>query len=203
MIFLGYDPGGARRNGLAIVDFRSAKPTAQTATCSSVDEAVAWFRRHAEADPDAIGIDALLSWATGPSGWREMDKHLRDAYPAVQNSVLSSNSAYGSMAVQGMALAIRMQERWPEIHLNETHPKVLYHALTRQKYAPFRKTMVAWLKTQFSPSFDVEIKNDHEWDALISAWATWRGLTGQWKTDLMDGVDDLIRPAGLATYYWP
>jgi hypothetical protein len=35
----------------------------------------------------------------------------------------------------GMALALRLGERWPSILLNETHPKVLIPALGGERYA--------------------------------------------------------------------
>ncbi len=45
----------------------------------------------------------------------------------------------------------------------------------------------------------------HEWDAAISAWATYQGLTGAWTMDLMvaAGSSSLLLPAGPVTYYWP
>ena len=202
MLILGYDPGGVGNNGLAILDLRQEQPVAQTFTSDCVDDAFDWFAGHVDGVPDAVGIDTFLSWATGPSGWRPMDTILRDNHPAILHSVLSSNSAYGAMAIQGVSLAMRLQQHWPEIALNEAHPKVLYFALTNQQYA-FDQPMVTWLLNQFIPALDVEIANDHEWDALISAWATWMGLTGQWNVNLMDGVPDLLLPAGPATYFWP
>jgi hypothetical protein len=107
------------------------------------------------------------------------------------------------MAVQGMALAIRVRERWPGIQLNETHPKLLYYALTGNRYPKFETGFATWLCRQFTPQIDVEMANDHEWDALISAWGTWSGMTGRWSKDLMSGVDNLILPAGSTTYFWP
>ena len=203
MVILGYDPGGAGAGGVAVVDFQSSPPTAQTSTCGSVDEAVEWFQAHDGPPPTAIGVDSLLSWSTGPSGWRSMDRHLRQTYPEVQNSVLSSNSAYGAMAIQGMALAIRVGELWPKIRLNETHPKILYYALTGNRYPKFGTAFAKWLCGQFTPRIDLKIANDHEWDALISAWATWNGISGRWSKDLMSGVENLILPAGSPTYFWP
>ena len=55
-----------------------------------------------------------------------MDVMLRNAFPDVQASVLSSNSAFGAVSVQGMAIALRLKERWSDVLLNETRPKVLY-----------------------------------------------------------------------------
>jgi hypothetical protein len=43
-----------------------------------------------------------------------------------------------------------------------------------------------------------------EWDAVISAWATYQGLCGCWKHDLMDKSRDAMFPAAARpTYYWP
>jgi hypothetical protein len=39
------------------------------------------------------------------------------------------------MAVQGMAMAMQLRSNWPQVLLNETHPKVLYFGLTGQPYA--------------------------------------------------------------------
>ena len=206
MVILGYDPGGAGAGGVAVVDFQSTVPVVHTATCDSVDAAVDWFQRRVEVHPRAIGVDSLMSWATGPSGWRPMDRALREEYPKVLKSVLSSNSAFGSFVVQGMALAIRLRELWPEIHLNETHPKVLYYAMTKEKYPKEKEIdpeFIAWLCRQFTPQIEIQITNDHEWDAVISAWATWKGLTGQWQRDLMNGATNLICPAGTSSFFWP
>ena len=204
MLLFGYDPGGVGSNGVAIADFRlPQRPTVLTFTSDSVDEGLEWFRANVgESTPQAIGIDSYLSWATGLSGWRPMDASLRSQFPAVQHSVFSSNSASGSMAVQGMAMAMRVREIWPEIRLNETHPKVQYFALSGNRYS-YGQKMIEWLCGQFDPAVDAAITNDHEWDAVISAWATWMGLTGQWTTDLMVGAGDLLLPSGEVTYYWP
>ena len=44
---------------------------------------------------------------------------------------------------------------------------------------------------------------EHEFDALISAWATREGLSGHWS-DLVSNDSDLIFPAGKRVhYFWP
>ena len=101
------------------------------------------------------------------------------------------------MAVQGMALAIRFKTMFPNIVINETHPKVLYHAATGCEkihyYTDFKAEMDRWLLEKLDYNKKLKFSDkDHEWDALISAWATWKGMRGDWKTDLMD-----------VKYYWP
>jgi hypothetical protein len=106
------------------------------------------------------------------------------------------------MAVQGMAMALRLRRLWPEILLNETHPKVLYHALSGQNYV-FGDHMRRWLLNRFEPPVGVTIHNEHEWDALFSAWITWQGMKRVFETDLMtQGDDRLLLPAGNVSYYW-
>ena len=174
MHIIGYDPGGA--SGLAILEIPDAgAPRAMVRTCDHVDQGLAWLQDQlGDSVPDAAGIDTYLSWATGQAGWRPMDTLLRATYPTVVHSIFASNSASGSMAVQGMAMALRLRQLWPDIRLNETHPKVLHFALTQRKYS-FGPEMVNWLLNQFTPPLQVTIRNDHQWDALLSAWATWSG----------------------------
>ena len=177
--------------------------TAVTSTCDSVDEALDWFKDEVgESTVDAAGIDAPLSWATGRAGWRSMDIYLRKRYRPVQRSVLSINSAAGSMVVQGMAVALKLKKIWKGIRLNETHPKVLYYALTGHSYK-YGQPMVRCLLGRFTPPLTVPITNEHEWDALFSAWATWQGLDGGWANNLMKEAKGLLFPAGPVSYFWP
>jgi len=100
-------------------------------------------------------------------------------------------------------MALRVRKLWPTTILNETHPKVLYSALARQQYG-FGPSMIAWLRNQFDRPVEIpNTLNEHEWDALISAWATWKGLSGQWQIDLMGLAGNLLYPAGKVRYYWP
>ena len=132
-IYLGFDPGGDRRFGVALLE----GDCVTTSTISSVADAINWaVQECGQRQPIAAGIDTLLHWTTTRSGLRPCDLKLRADYPAVQNSVMALNSLFGAMAIGGMALALRLRQVWPEIVLNETHPKVLMHALGAEKYTP-------------------------------------------------------------------
>ncbi|WP_029007535.1 DUF429 domain-containing protein [Azospirillum halopraeferens] len=204
MIVLGYDPGGAdSANGVALLDATGERVTHATQSVCSVDEAVAWFEGKVDGRaPDAAGIDTLLYWETGRCGWRQADRWLKQRYPDVRGSVFSANSALGCMAVQGMALAMRLRERWPGIALSEAHPKVLYRALSGRRYA-WGAAMDAWLGTHLGRPAGTGCANDHEWDALISAWAAWMGSTGRWTLDLRSLSAAPIEPVRDVTYWWP
>jgi hypothetical protein len=110
-IYLGFDPGGDRRFGVALLDGECLK----SSTVSSVDDAMNWAREECGSrQPVAAGIDTLLHWATSKSGMRPCDLKLRGMYPCIGNSIMAPNSLVGAMAIGGMALALRLREVWPE-----------------------------------------------------------------------------------------
>src|ERR1700689_2446213 len=105
-IYLGFDPGGDRKFGVAILNGSFVK----TGVVSSVHDAMNWAENECqEQKPKAVGIDTLLHWSTCRSGTRPCDKQLREKYSNVKNSIMAPNSLYGSMAVGGMALALTLR----------------------------------------------------------------------------------------------
>lgn len=198
--YLGFDPGG--RTGVALLTVGDDIARCVTDSVDSVDAAFQWAcGQLGNQTPRAAGLDTFLFWETGPSGWRHADLWLKARYQDVSNSVLSSNSTFGAMAVQGMALAILVKRRWPQIELIETHPKVLYRALAGQKYQ-WPGEMRAWLAQQINcPS--ANFANDHCWDAALSAWAAFKGHTRSWNRNLHALSDTPIEPAGSCAYWWP
>ena len=184
MTFIGFDPGGATSGfGCAILQ-------GERSTCATVDSVDGAMRWAAEAcggtTPAAAGIDTLLFWQTTPSGWRGADEYLRRRYPGSRSSVLCSNGLYGSMSVQGATLALRLRELWPDVVLTETHPKVLWaHLDTGFDYPRNPRTdvgAVGWLERATGTALEVE--NEHEFDAALSAWAAIQGYEGAWTRDL-------------------
>jgi len=206
-VILGFDPGGA--SGVAILKTGGPlAPILEWDAVASVDAAVEWFMGKLEgAVPDGIGIDTPLSWETGTSGWRGPDLWLRAKYEPAARSVLATNSAYGAMLVQGPALALRIHERFgAQVELNESHPKVLYYALRGEKYPREGRMPVAvveWLTEQVGTAGVQRQTSSDEWDAAISAWATYCGITGCWKHDLMVHSNKPLLPVGPVTYFWP
>ena len=198
-IYLGFDPGGDRKFGVALLD--GERET--VSTVSTVDDAIKWSvdicgsRR-----PVAAGIDSLLHWATTRSGMRPCDLRLQSRYPARAKSVMAPNSLFGAMAIGGMALAIRLRQVWPAIVLNETHPKVLLHALEVQRHNSETVDMtIRWFANR-SGCGDVAIQGDDELDAALSAWATREGFENDWA-DIIGPDGDLLFPAGSVRYLWP
>jgi hypothetical protein len=106
------------------------------------------------------------------------------------------------MAIDGMALALRLRERWPTTLLNQTHPKVLIPTLGGERYADASpEAAIAWFGKH--SGLDVSgVWNGHELDTLLSAWAIRQGLEQGW-IGLVGDDPALLRPAGQVRYLWP
>lgn len=229
-IIVGYDPGGANANGISYLeltdDFQVSR--FETSTVSTCDEALTWLfgeKMINPADVIGAGIDSLLTWSTMGT-FRPMDYFLREEYPDVQASVLSGNSAAGSMAIQGVVFAQTLAAIAPNLKiLNETHPKVAYYAQKGQKHdyltkeetpvktkdeasTPEKKEeatktvpkvfneanatrmwneLLEWINQDSEQDSEQDCEKDkqkstpptiqvadHEWDALYSAWFTYK-----------------------------
>jgi hypothetical protein len=203
---VGYDPGGDRTHGIAVLRVEGgAAASVTTVTVSTAEYVIS--RIGAIPNLLALGIDTLTCWSTGRCGWRPADRWLRDKYPIAVKSVVSPNGLYGSMGLNGMAVLIATKAQHRAARITETHPKILYCQLAGQKYnwADNKDKMIAslsgWLSCPVNP------KNEHEWDAALSAHAALEGLTGRWEGDLhqlpVNQGERLIEPAGKTHYYWP
>ena len=181
---LGYDPGGNGGHGVAAltVDDSYRPSRIVTATCKTVAEVTDWFSKFDK--PLGIGIDTLTKWATGESGWRPADLWLRVRYPTVARSVASPNSLYGSMTIGGMAVKGWCFNQHPKAVISETHPKVLYYALRKQKYdwANSSTAMSGFLSERLG--VPCKPSNGDEFDSAISCYAVLECLRGSWNKDL-------------------
>jgi hypothetical protein len=209
MLWLGFDPGGDKAFGVALIHEQGVnQPLAcHVGTTSCADEACDWaWEAAAGRLPDGAGIDTLMFWSSGPSGWRPADLWLRQRYKEVCNSVQSPNGLWGAMLMQGMALAIKLRRCWPSLPITETHPKILYHTMVgrgRYRWPEQSNEMSEWLRAELTTN--INIKNDHEFDALFSAQAARKGFSGVWQNDLRHiGTKNLLlEPAGPVRYWWP
>jgi hypothetical protein len=198
-IYLGFDPGGDRKFGVALLD--GNRVTA--CTVNNVDDAMKWAARVCGSRrPVAAGIDTLLHWATARSGLRPCDLQLRARYRPVQNSIMAPNSLYGAMVIGGIALAIRLRQKWPELELNETHPKLFLYALGAERYNPRTVDVAIQWFVDRAQCVDWKVEGEHQLDAALSAWATQRGIAERW-IDIIGPSSDLLFPAGPARYLWP
>jgi hypothetical protein len=205
--YLGYDPGGDGKHGVAVLRIAGGRPVEIDTHLLSTAESVIAFIGSAENVLLGIGIDTLTGWSTGSCGWRPADRWLRKQYPEVRNSVASANSLYGAMAVNGMSVLIALRDRFPNLFVTETHPKVLHWHLRRERYdyvnaAPQMNQVLA-----DQVGISIAPKSDHEWDAAISSIAAYLGGSGQWSHDLhslpVEEAERLVFPCGPTQYAWP
>ena len=86
-VILGYDPGGNHSHGVAAASMSDDQIVeVTTATCATAADALAWLLDHKNII--GIGVDTLVAWCLGPSGWRAADKWLKRQYPVCQASVV-------------------------------------------------------------------------------------------------------------------
>lgn len=191
-VFLGYDPGGEDKHGVAaanIDESGSLLPFAdghavKYAVVEHADAALNWLRHFGDAE--ALGIDTLLAWSA--TGKRTCDERLRHHYgDRGRQSVIQQNSLYSSMTINGAIVARSMNMR-----RCESHPKLLVRA--------------GLVHGQISKHFECVNKatgNDHAGDALLAAWCANRWHFKAWTVDLYKDTQKLIFPAGKAVYPWP
>jgi hypothetical protein len=83
--------------------------------------------------------------------------------------------------------------------LNETHSKVMMHALGAERYndaAP--RIAIEWF-ARHSGLDMTNVETGHELDAALSAWATRRGMADRWG-DLVADDRSILFPAGKVSY---
>jgi hypothetical protein len=179
-------------------------------TLSTAEEAINWFHEQCcGTKPNALGVDALTLWSTGPAGWRPADRALRAHYPDVRASITAPNSLYGAMPINGIAVALSLANDFTNLRITETHPKVLYYALTRSAYDFGLESvqMVENLLNRVAVAC-CAVTDDHAWDALASAFAAREWDKGRWSHDLHrlpsnQGERLIPAHASEAHYVWP
>lgn len=205
---IGYDPGGDKNHGLTRLVLKNG--SIQEGTTETLDNAEQVIKiAQEQRSLIAVGVDTLTCWSTGKSSWRPADRWLMEKYKEreIKNSIVSPNSLRGAMALNGMALLVSLRNKRPELFITETHPKVLFWFLEREKYdyenkkKLMDKTLMKNIGVRISPT------NNHEWDSAISAFAALQSVKGIWKHDLHEmpiaGEERLVSPCGATHYFWP
>lgn len=90
--------------------------------------------------------------------------------------------------------------------ISETHPKVVYYALTGKVFDwDTQADMVRWLSGLLGIS--VSVRNEHEFDAILSAYAVQQGMQGLWTLDLHSMTPEdgerMKEPSGPSKFFWP
>lgn len=260
-LFFGYDPGGNKKHGVAALPVRCGVAESPLGcTKQTAEHVLTWFREQAAQFGGpvlGIGVDTLTYWSGALNGGRQADLYLRSRYDEVRGSVIWPNSLYGAMSVNGMFVLRRLHECHPRLYATETHPKVLYYALSETEQekrlnldvkellahregikgkkekegidakirdlrnrrqgreAESWPRMNEWLSCVLgvpigdASADDQLLRSSHEWDALISAWAAYRGYESahgraQWNNLVeCESASALEFPVDGVEYRWP
>ena len=203
-IVFGYDPGGNEFHGVAAIKIREGRieDPIETATLNTAECVIGWTEKFSSIV--GIGVDTLTYWSTGRSGWRAADLWLREEYEFMKGKVIAPGGLRGAMVLNGMSVLITLRGRYENLPITETHPKVLYTALTGCRYDykanlnDMNRELAKWLDANLS------LKSEHEWDAAISALAAWKGISEEWTHDLLSEEYKeearLVFPCGPVNY---
>lgn len=204
---LGYDPGGNGSHGVAAIKIREGRieNPVETATLNTAKCVIGWTEKF---NPIVgLGVDTLTYWSTGRGGWRAADLWLREKYESVKGKVIAPGGLRGAMVLNGMSVLITLRDRHENLPITETHPKVLYTALTGCKYDYEANSNEMNEELAQYLGVNLQLKNEHEWDAAISALAAWKGISGEWNHDLLSEEakeeSRLVFPCGSVNYWWP
>jgi hypothetical protein len=202
----GFAPGCSRAGVAVVRQAPDDKIEARLNTVYCPDEAIEFYQQQiqewGESALKALGIDGKLSWSSGPSLLRPIDMYLRERYPGTMLGVPSCKSPSGNQVVQTITVALKIRQIFPGILLNETNSRLLLSALSGESYAT-GNVMNQWVRERFQPPLTVPIHGEEQLWALLSAYATWELLRGQWSDDLMKMGDGLILPVGEVHFFWP
>lgn len=199
MLFLGYDPGGKGKHGVAAIQVSTAGELLASPTCAVASDAEAawrWLSTHEGAV--ALGIDTLLAWS--PSGGRACDDALRRTYRDYAATVIPQNSLYSSMTINGAIVA-----RWAGsagLALFESHPKLLVRT-EAASIAPILPVYRKIIDEGSGKSVGTRQADDMA-DAVVAAWCAAQGYLGHWSTDLFKARNaSLVYVVEGARYPWP
>lgn len=193
--FLGFDPGGKGKFGVASanIDSDGGLTELETGCVRDAQEAIRWAR---DKTPfEGIGIDTLLIWSA--TGSRGCDRHLRERFRHHSGSVIEQNSLYSAMTVNGAILALSLSQFSKP--LCEVHPKLLLKAYgSRPDFQP----LISAINEVEAVSRTAKDADDRK-DALVSAWAASRHYFGAWTDELFRYDLEGIQPGWKASYPWP
>ncbi|WP_424929000.1 hypothetical protein [Amaricoccus tamworthensis] len=180
-LFLGYDPGGRGKHGVAAIEVvGKITKVIEASTTEDAGAALLWLKGF-DGEATALGIDTLLAWTL--HGDRACDKALRAKYKS--RKVITQNSLYSSMTLNGAFVAKRIG-----LPLYESHPKLL---------------LELWVADEIRETWQqvIDDGSDHAGDAVIAAWCAAMGETGEWAVDLFEACkEDYEFVAPRTRYPW-
>ena len=195
MYLVGFDPGGRKAFGWAVIAYSTATlELVASGTCSGARSAFEAARSACGGEtPSGVGTDAPLYWVL--DGDRRADKEVRRCVieakgaRAAAGTVGAINSLTGACLVEGIQVTRLARVHWPHARITEAHPK----ALMRVDRAAH----------DFASRLFGQGSSDHERDAAVAAYAAHKMLAGEpgW-IDLVQRDAEPLFPGGARLEYW-
>jgi hypothetical protein len=148
--------------------------------------------------PLGIGIAATLALSSGKQGWRPADYWIYESPHHLENAYEEFPFYWGPYqmcahsSLAAIAMLITLRKRWPDLPANETDPKECFRQHMRSPARLTAEERIATLGKWLGVPLPSNL-SDGNFQALMSAYATWMGLRGVWP-DLFQ----LTRPASSA-----
>ena len=185
----GFDPGGRDKRGRGIFGWCVvALDSWRVVDKGVVSYAAEAFGKMQQAmnggQLSAAGIDAPLYWSQNGLS-RESDKHVRRQTGASSGTVQAVNSLQGACLIQGFLLAQAIESKYPNCVITETHPKALLRIYPE------------------AGEWD-GANNEHQRDALTSAWVAKNALGGNGENLFCrENTEDMHVFLKKTMYWWP
>ncbi len=213
--YFGYDPGLDENHGVASLEVDPQGRFQCTAMdrVPTADAALGWLseRIGAASDRGGLGIGAPTEWCLGSMGNRTAEDFLRTHYG--DRELTEPNWLTGAMPLGGMGVLVKLRERWSDLLVTETHPRILYTAMSHEPFDfdELGIDMSRWLARRVDTTTLVGdtwlVWSEASWNALFSAWVCAEGMKSGWQ-DLHDPTRSkapgtVVRPAGKTKFLWP
>jgi predicted nuclease with RNAse H fold len=191
MRYVGFDPGGIKAFGWAVLeDGASGLDLVASGTCSSALNALNEAQEACGEVPAGFATDAPLFWVD--AGDRKADAIVRTLVCSLKGqsgTVSHVNSLRGACLVQGVQVTRLACNRWPPAKVTEAHPKALLRVEEGAR--------------SFLKRINISASKDHEKDAALAAYAAaaFVNQTDGWH-DLSLQEADPFFPGGTKVAYW-
>lgn len=204
-MWVGADPGGKNKFGLAII---REDGTVETACRTNANQAADWVIEQCRGLPLGVGVDAPLWWGGGLSTDRTVDLLVRKALKSRELStagrVQTINSLRGAVLIQGFLFVQNLFDHYgAKLLVTETHPKPGLEFLSDDDFNDLK--LDGSLRDQFR-------KTDHERDAVVSAIVareafsdrstSWVDLLADYKPANGERDPHMNYPSRIH-YFWP
>jgi hypothetical protein len=176
-VIIGHDPGGNNCHGVARVLAKGDRATSvETMTLATTEDVIRLLEQ--QRSLDALGVDTPLV-LVHRTQWLAAGRPVAaEALPGGPQQRRQPQCAFRLHGLNGMGVVLSARQGYSGALITETHPKVLYHLMTALRYDYSANGDAMDRALVGAPGVPVPSRNDHEWDAALSAYAVRGSISG-------------------------